>query len=69
LLHDFVLRNLMDHQVYYRFTQTNGVPQESKLANYMVTYIICLTRCDTSFFCRTYKTQVQTIYIRLSKAN
>jgi PAB-dependent poly(A)-specific ribonuclease subunit 3 len=25
----------MDHQVYYRFTQTNGVPQESKLANYM----------------------------------
>lgn len=27
---------LMDHQVYLRLTQTNGLPPESKLANYMV---------------------------------
>lgn len=27
--------NIMDHSMYMRYSTTNGVPQESKLANYM----------------------------------
>lgn len=30
--------NIMDHSMYMRYSPSNGVPQESKLANYMTSH-------------------------------